>query len=124
MASFTTCLHSSHVHAVVVLKIASDVPEALDPLEIKHSQELVVPTLQERALAELLMVPFCIHHHHRSQASGFFVKLTLNCSRCQENFTIVTWLGQSLMPDKREMSQDEGRFMQNAEEIAIIKSAY
>ena len=86
---------------MVVQKIASDVPEALDPLEIKHRQELVVPTLPECTLAGLLMLPFCIHHHHRYQASGFFVKLTLNCSRCQRMFTIVTWLGQSLMTRRR-----------------------
>ena len=45
------------VHAEVGLLVATDAPEALEPLEVKHSQE-VVHMLQERALVAPSMVPW------------------------------------------------------------------
>ena len=55
------------------LLIASDVPEVLDNLAIKHSQE-GGPCAARTRIGWVVNGPL-EGHRHRSQASGFFVKV-------------------------------------------------
>ena len=73
-----------NVHAEVGLLIASDVPEALDPLEIKHSQE-GGPYATRTRIGWAVNGPLG-RHRHRSQASSFFVKVDPQLQRMVEDF--------------------------------------
>ena len=101
-----------HVHAEVSLLIASDVPKTLDPLEIKHSQE-GGPYATRTRIGWAVNGPLG-RHCHRSQASGFFVEVDPQLQQMVDDFYNRDFTG-SIVDDKTEMSQDERRFMQNAE---------
>ena len=110
-----------HVHAEVGLLIASDVPEALDPLEIKHSQE-GGPYGTRTRIGWAVNGPLG-RHRHRSQASSFFVKVDPQLQQIEEDFYNRDFTG-SIVDDKPEMSQDERRLMQNAEETVELKDGH
>ena len=77
------------VHAEVGLLIATDVPEALEPLEIKHSQE----GGQERALVGPSMVLWGANDVDSTPLVSS-LELTQNCPRWWKIFIIVTSLNQ------------------------------
>ena len=63
------------------------------------------------------------HHCHDSQASGFFAKADLQLQRPVEDFHNQDF-ADSIVEDKTEMSQDERRFMQNAEEMVELRNGH
>ena len=73
-----------HVHAEVGLLIASDVPQVLDPLEIKHSQD-GGPYASRTRLGWAVNGPLC-RYRRNSQTSGFFAKADLQLQRMAEDF--------------------------------------
>ena len=95
--------------------IAIDVSQVLDPVKTE------VHTLQTR-------IGWAVnghlgHHCHDSQASGFFAKADLQLQRPVEDFHNQDF-ADSIVEDKTEMSQDELRFMQNAEEMVELRNGH
>ena len=109
------------VHAEVGLLIASDVPEALDPLEIKHSQN-GGPYAARTRIGWAVNGPLR-RYRHRSQSSGFFVKVDPQLQQMVEEFYNRDFTG-SIVDDRTEMSQEERRFMKNAEETVELKDGH
>ena len=110
-----------HVDAEIGLLIASDVPESLDPLEIKHSED-GGPYASRTRIGWAVNGPLT-RHRHGSQTSGSFVKVDSQLQQMVEDFYNRDFT-ESINDDKTEMSQDERRFMQNAEETAELKDGY
>ena len=110
-----------HVDAEIGLLIASDVPEALDPLEIKHSED-GGPYASRTRIGWAVNGPLT-RHRHGSQTSGSFVKVDSQLQQMVEDFYNRDFT-ESINDDKTEMSQDERRFMQNAEETAELKDGH
>ena len=109
------------VHAEVGLLIATDVPEALDPLEIKHSLE-GGPYATRTRIGWAVNGPLG-RHRSRSHTSGFFIRVDPELHRMVEDFYNRDFT-ESIVDDKTEMSQDELRFMQNAEETVKLKDGH
>lgn len=90
------------IHAEVGLLIASVVPQVLDPLEIKHSQEGGPYTSRTR-IGWAVNGPLGRHRHY-SQASGFFAKADIQLQRMVEEFYSQDFT-DSIVNGKTEMSQ-------------------
>ena len=103
-----------HVDAEIGLLIASDVPEALDPVEMRHSQD-GGPYASRTRIGWAVNGPLgrC---RKGSQTSGFFVKVDPQLQFMVENF-YNHGFADTFADDTTEMSQEERRFMQNAEKI-------
>ena len=103
-----------HVDAEIGLLIASDVPEALDPVEMRHSRD-GGPYASRTRIGWAVNGPLgrC---RKGSQTSGFFVKVDPQLQLMVENF-YNHGFADTFADDTTEMSQDERRFMQNAEKI-------
>ena len=109
------------VHAEVGLLIATDVPEALEPLEIKHSQE-GGPYATRTRIGWAVNGPLG-RHRRRFHTSGFFVRVDPELHQMVEDFYNRDFT-ESIVDDKTEMSQEELGFMQNAEETVKLKDGH
>ena len=99
----------------------TDVPEALEPLEIKHSQE-GGPYATRTRIGWAVNGPLG-RHRRWFHTSGFFVRVDPELHQMVEDFYNCDFT-ESIVDDKTEMSQDELRFMQNAEEIVKLKDGH
>ncbi|KAK2558724.1 hypothetical protein P5673_018931 [Acropora cervicornis] len=109
------------VHAEVGLLIATDVPEAPDPLEIRDNQE-GGPYATRTRIGWAVNCPFG-RHRRRSQISGFFVRVDEDLHQRVKDFYNRDFT-ESIVDDRTEMSQDELRFMHNAEETVKLKDGH
>ena len=103
-----------HVDTEIGLLIVSDVPETLDPVEIRHS-------VNGGPYASRTRIGWAVNGllgrcRHGSQAVSSFVKVDPQLQHMVENFYSRDF-ADSFANDMIEMSQDEHRFMQNAEKI-------
>ena len=107
------------VVAEIELLIASDVPKALDPLEVKHSQN-GGPYATRTRMGWAASGPLG-RFRGRSYMSSFFLKPQLE--QMVESFYNRDFV-DLFADDTKEMSQDECRFMQNAERIQFKEGHY
>ncbi|XP_068734645.1 uncharacterized protein [Montipora capricornis] len=109
------------IDADIGLLIASDVPEALDPVEVKHSQNggpYATRTCMGWAVNGSLG-----RFRGRSHTSSFFLKVDPQLQQMVESFYNRDFV-DLLADDTKEMSQDEHRFMENAEKIQFKEGHY
>jgi len=109
------------VDAEIGLLIAHDVPEALDPLKIKHSED-GGPYASRGHIGWAVNGPLT-RHRHASQTSGFFVKVDSQLQQMVEDFYNRDFT-KSIITDNTKMSQDKRRFMQNAKDIAELRDCH
>ena len=103
------------------LLIASNVPKALDPLEVKNSQN-GGPYATRTRMGWAVSGPLgCFRG--RSHTSSFFLKVEPQLQQISESFYIRD-LVHLFADDTKEMFQDEYRFMQNAETIQFTEGHY
>ena len=102
------------VDTEIGLLIVSDVPETLDPVEIRHSVN--GGPYASRARIGWAVNGLLGRCRHGSQAVSSFVKVDPQLQHMVENFYSHDFC-DSFADDTIEMSQDEHRFMQNAEKI-------
>ena len=109
------------VVAEIGLLIASDVPKALDPLEVKHSQNGGPYATRTRmgwaASGPLGCFP------GRSHTSSFFLKVEPQPQQMVESFYNRDFV-DLFADDTKETSPDEHRFMQNAGKIQFKEGHY
>ena len=108
------------VDAEIGLLIASDVPKALDPLEVKHSQN-GGPYATRTRMGWAVNSPLG-RLQGRSHTSSFFLKVDPQLQQMVESFYNRDF-ADVFADDTKEMSQDEHRFMQNAEKAQLKKKA-
>lgn len=90
------------------LMIASDLPEALDLLEVKRSQDGGPYTSRTR-IGWAIIVPLR-HRHLGPRATRFFVKVDTDLQQMVEGFYSRVF-SESIAESKTELFQDERRFM-------------
>ena len=97
-----------HIDTEIGPLIASDVPEALDPIEVKHSQN-GGPYASRTRIGWAINGPLGRRRKgSQPHSASFFVRVDPQCQRMVEDFS------DCFVDDTTEMSQDELRFMQNA----------
>ena len=97
-----------NVSAEIGLLIASDVPEALDPLEVKISQD-GGPYASRTRIGWAVNGPLK-RHHQGPRVTSFFVKVDAELQEMVEGFYNCDF-SESIADSKTELSQDERRFM-------------
>lgn len=109
------------LNAEVGLLIASDVPMALDPLEIKHSQD-GSPYASRTRIGWAVNGPLG-RRRHDSRTSSFVVKVDHQLQQKIEDFynRDVT---DPIVDSKTEMSQDERRCMQIAQNTVEFRDGH
>ncbi|KAK2561774.1 hypothetical protein P5673_015159 [Acropora cervicornis] len=126
---FIDCWHQingafiPHVDTDIGLLIASNVPEPLDPIKVKHGQNggpYASRTSIGWAINSLLG-----RHCNRSQSksASFLVKVDPQFQRMVEDFYNRNFT-DCFVDDTTEMLQDELRFMQNAKKIQLKDGLY
>ena len=112
-----------HVDAEIGLLIASDVPEALDPIEVRHSQN-GGPYASRTRIGWAINGPLGRRgNRSQSQSASFFVRVDPQFQRMVEDFYNRDFT-DCFVDDTTAMSQDELRFMQNAERIQLKDGHY
>ena len=101
--------------------LASDVPKAPDPLEIKHSQD-GGPYASRTRIGWAVNGPLG-RRHHSSRPSSFLVKVDHQLQQMIEDFYNRDFTDPTI-EIKTEMSQDERRFMQIAEQTMQLRSGH
>ncbi|XP_074639484.1 uncharacterized protein LOC141897759 [Acropora palmata] len=109
------------VDAEIGLLIASDVPKALDPVEVKHSQN-GGPYATRARMGWVVNGPLG-RLRGRSHTSSFFLKVDPQLQQMVESFYNRDF-ADVFADDTKEMSQDEHRFMQNAEKTQFKEGHY
>ena len=107
-----------HVDAEIGLLIVSDVPETFDLVEIRHGEN-GGPYASRTRSGWAVNGPLgrC---RHGSQAVSSFVKVDPQLQHMVENFYNRDFV-DIFADDTIEMSQDERRFIQNAEKIQLMR---
>ena len=101
-----------NVSAEISLLIASDVPEALDPLEVKNSEH-GGPYASRTRIGWVVNGPLG-RYHQGSHATSFFVKADTELQRMVEDFYNLDF-NESVANNRTELSQDGRRFMASVE---------
>lgn len=107
--------------AEVGLLIASDVPKALDPLDIKYSQD-GGPYASRTRIGWAVNGPLG-RRHHSSRSSTFVAKVDHRLQQMIEDFYNRDFTDPTA-DSKTEMSQDERRFMQIAEQTVELRNGH
>ncbi|XP_074624387.1 uncharacterized protein LOC141882335 [Acropora palmata] len=110
-----------NVSGEIGLLIASDVPEALDPLEVKNSEHGGPYALRTR-ISWVVNGPLG-RYHQGSHATSFFVKADTELQRMVEDFYNLDF-NESVADNRTEFSQDEGRFMASVEGSTLLKDGH
>ena len=112
-----------HVDTEIGLLIASDVPEALDPIEVKHSQN-GGPYAARTRIGWAINGPLGRRRNRsQSKSTSFLVRVDPQFQRMVEDFYNRDFT-DCFVDDTTEMSQDELRFMQNAKKIQLNDGHY
>ena len=112
-----------HVDTEIGLLIASDVPEVLDPIEVKHSQN-GSPYAARTRIGWAINGPLG-RRRNRSQSKSIslLVRVDPQFQRMVEDFYNRDFT-DCFVDDTTEMLQDERRFMQNAKKIQLNDGHY
>lgn len=110
-----------HVDAEIGLLIANDVPEALDPVEIRDSQD-GGPYASRTRIGWAVNGPLR-RPRHGSKTSGFFDKVDLQFHQMVEDFYNRDFT-DSFVDGKTKISRDERRFMKIAEETVVLRNGH
>ena len=110
-----------NVSAEIGLLIASDVPEALDPLEVKNSEH-GGPYASRTRIGWVVNGPLG-RYHQASHATSFFVKADTELQRMVEDFYNLGF-NESVADNRTELSQDERRFMASVEGSTLLKDGH
>ncbi|KAL9986036.1 hypothetical protein ACROYT_G000097 [Oculina patagonica] len=109
------------VSAEIGLLIASDVPEALDSLEVKNSQD-GGPYASRTRIGWVVNGPLR-RHHQGPRAASFFVEVDTELQEMVEGFYNRDF-SESIADSKTELSQDERRFMKSVEESIKLNDSH
>ena len=109
------------VDAEIGLLIASDVPKALDPVEVNHSPN-GGPYATRTRMGWAVNGPLG-RMRGRSHTSSFFLKVDPQLQQMVESFYNRDF-ADVFADGTKEMSQDEHRFMQNAEKTQFKEGHY
>ena len=114
-------VHLPSVDAEIGLLIANDVPEVLDPLEVKHSQD-GGPYASRTSIGWAVNGPLS-RHRRGSRGSSFFIKADTELHQMVQDFYNRDF-SESIADNKTELSQDERRFMESVEKSAELKDGH
>jgi hypothetical protein len=114
-------IHLPNVDAQVGLLIASDIPEALDPLEVKNSQD-GGPYATRTALGWAVNGPL-YRQHERYHTRNFFVKSDVQLNEIVMD-AINRDLNESIADDRTELSQKEQQFMDNVKNTVELNNGH
>ena len=112
------------VHAVdadVGLLLASDVPEVLDPLEVKHSQG-GGPYALRTSFGWAITGPLT-PYRYVSRASSFLVSVDTELRQLAKDFYNRDF-DESIADDQTELSQEEHRCMERMNQSTELKSGF
>ena len=109
------------VNAEIDLLIANDVPEALDPLEVKNSQH-GGPYATRTRLGWAVNGPL-ERDRWGLRAASFFAKADIELRQMVEDFYDRDF-GESIADSKTDLSQEERRFMNYVEESVTLKDGH
>ena len=109
------------VEAGVGLLIASDVPMALDPLEVKHNQDGSLYA-SRTSLGWVGNAPLG-RNRYGLRASSFYVKTDVELRRMVKNF-YDSGFGKSSADEKPEVSQEEIRFLNVLDSTIALRSGH
>ena len=112
-------VHLPRVDAEVGLLIASDVPEVLDPLEVKHS-EGGGPYASRTRVGWAVNGPL-VPYPHCSRPSSFFVKADTELHRMVQDFYNRDF-SKSIADNHTELSQEERLFIESVEKSVELKN--
>ena len=110
-----------NICAEIRLLIASDVPEALDPLEVKNSEHGGPYALRTR-ISWVVNGPLG-RYHQGAHSTSFFVKADTELQQMVENYYNLDF-NESIADNRTELSQDERRFMASVEESTLLKDGH
>ena len=110
-----------NVSAEIGLLIASDVPEALDPLEVKHSEH-GGPYASRTRIGWVVNGPLG-RYHQGPHSTSFFVKADTELQQMVENYCNLDF-NESIADIRTDLSQDERRFMTSVEESTLLKDGH
>ena len=114
-------VHLPRVDAEVGLLIASDVPEVLDPLEVKHSEGGGPYASRTRigwaVNGPLVPYPYC------SRPSSFFVRADTELHRMVQDFYSHDF-SESIADNHSELSQGERIFIESVKKSVELKNGH
>ena len=110
-----------NISAEIGLLIASDVPEALDPLEVKNSEH-GGPYASRTRIGWVVNGPLG-RYHQAAHSTSFFVKADTELQQMVENYYNLDF-NESIADNSTELSQDERRFMGSMEESTLLKDGH
>ena len=110
-----------NVRAEISPLIASDVPEALDSLEVKHS-ERGGPYASRTRIYWVVNGPLG-RYHQGPHSTSFFVKADTELQQMVENYYNLDF-NESTADSRTELSQDKRRFMASMEVSTLLKDGH
>jgi len=110
-----------NINAEIGLLIASNVTEALDPLEVKDGE-------RGGPYASIARIGWAVNGplgpcHEGSHAKSFFGRADTELQQLVEGYYNHE-LNESIADNKIELSQDERHFMANVEESTLLKDGH
>ena len=108
-----------NVSAEISLLIASDIPKALDPLKVKHSEH-GGPYASRTHIGWVINGPLG-RYHQGPHSTSFFVKADTELQQMVKNYYNLDF-NESIADIRTELSQDERRFM--TRRMSITRSPY
>ncbi|XP_015778928.1 PREDICTED: uncharacterized protein LOC107356819 [Acropora digitifera] len=114
-------VHLPRVDAEVGLLITSDVPEVLDPLEVKHS-EGGGPYASRTRVGWAVNGPL-VPYPHCSRPSSFFVKADTELHRMVQDFYNRDF-SESIADNHTELSQEERLFIESVKKSVELKNGH
>ena len=109
------------VEVEIGLLIASDVPQILDPLEVKHCQD-GGPYASRTIVGWVVNGPLGCRNH-RSRIPSFFFKADHDLNQMVKDYYNGNF-PESSADDKPEMSQEELRFLKVLNSTAVLKEGH
>ena len=114
-------LSGVYVSAEIGLLTASDVSEALDPVEVKNSEH-GGPYASGTRLGWVVNGPLA-RYQHGSHATSFFVKADTELQQMGEDYYNLDF-NESIADKRTELSPDERRFIASVEESTLLKDRH
>ena len=114
-------VHLHRVDADVGLVLACDVPEVLDPLEIKHTQD-GGPSALRTSVGWAVTGPLT-PYRHGVRASSFLIRVETELQRLVKDFYNRDF-DESIAYHQTELSQEEHRFLERMKESTKLKNGH
>ena len=110
-----------NVSAEIGLLVASDVPDALDPLEVKNSEH-GGPYASRTRIGWVVNAPLG-SYHQGSHATSFFVKADTELQQMVEDYYNLDF-NESIVDNRAGLPQDERCFLARVEESTLLKDGH